>query len=517
MSDSKAVATGTTRRALSASINSSFVAAAFGIPLSLFVVPISLNVAGLGAFGTYSTLSAVLSLIGLGEAGVTAEVTRRVARAAGAGDQASVARAVREGATLLGLMGAAISSVGILLSPLLVSFAFPRLRGDARREVLLVLIGILLQLAVGLMLSGYFAVLTGLQRTDYGNYLGLAGRLLGVLLLVAFASLGWGLSAFFFSNLVITLLGWAGSYWAVLRVRPGFHIGFVRPRWASLSPYFAITFVVLSASISNVFDFQFDKIVLAHFDGAGSAGIYQIGTTLTLAGRSVALAPIGLLLAGAAELLARDKTKLCRLESLMTRGTYSLGALLMLGTAALAPAFIPLWLGPTYDQAVVATQLLSIALMFNLWSAPWYFYALGRGWLAVTGWSSLMNAVTNAISSYFLTRELGLHGALFGSMIGNMAGFLTFWLLLRRLEGRPWLTPIIRPTSVVGLSSLVFFVLVKQVPVGWAGLVTISALYLATTVSLLQLAGALPIRFDFGGRRPWLHLSVLEVASGPPF
>lgn len=463
---------------------------------------------GLENFGTWATLSTVLALVQLSEAGVTAEVTRRIAGAAGRGDDEGLRKAVREGTTLLTCLGFTVALVGTISAGPIVSLVFPDLVGHDRTQVVLVLTGVVLQLAFGLSLAGYFAVLSGLQRTDFASYFGLIARLASLPVLVLLAHLGFGLWTLFLSNLVASVVGWAGMFWAVRRIRPGLSYRLQRPRFHELAPYFGISFVVVAASISNLFDYQFDKLLLTHYRDAETAGIYQIGATLSLTARGFALAPVAVLLAGAAELYGRDPRRLERLEKLLTQVTYALGALLFLAVAAFAPNFVPLWLGPGYGEAVVATQLLSIALFGNLWSAPWYYYAIGRGWLKETAWSALANTTVNASASFVLTQAFGLRGALVGSLAGNAAGVLVFYVLLRRRERRAWLLPALRPTLVVAVTASAAWALTRHEELDWFPLLLLGAAWVVITSSLLLAIKAVPFVVTITGGR--LRLGIRE-------
>lgn len=497
-----AVATGTTRRALRSSVQASALTAVLGVPISLVVLPLVLRGVGLRDFGTWATLSTVLALAQLSEVGVGTEVTRRIAAAAGRGNEEELQKAIREGTTLLTILGVVVACVGVVAAAPIVSLVFPDLGAQERTQVVLVLIGLLLQLCVGLALAGYFAVLSALQRSDFNSYIGLAGRLASLPALVVLIHFGFGLWSLFLSNLFASVLVWVGQFWAVRHVRPDLRYQLERPRPKALMPYFGMSFVAVAANFSNLFDYQFDKLLLTHYRGSEAAGIYQIGTTLSLVARGLALAPIAVLFAATAELHETNPFRLERLERLGTQGTYALGAVLLLGAAAFAPSFIPLWLGAGYDQAVVATQLLSIALLGTLWSAPWYFYALGRGWLKEMAWSALGNALVNATTSFVLIREFGLKGALIGSIAGNAAGLGACYLLLRRRERRAWLSPAWRPTLIVAMTASLAWALTRHEQLHWLHFSLVTAAWLLVTTAFLVATKAAPVKFKIAGGRP---------------
>lgn len=513
---------GTTRRALVASIRGSFVTRVVGLPLTVLVIPVTLTSVSIQDFGTWIALSAVLGVLVLGEAGVGAEVTRRIARAHGADDAEAVRRAAAEGSTLLGMFGLVLLAVGVALTGPVFSFTFGELSHPERDLLRLVWWGVLLQTAIGLMLSGHFALLAGLQRTDFGAYLGVFTKALSLGLIFVFGREGLGVLALFLANLITTVASWVVLYLSVLRLQPGAHLRLVRPTPARLKPYFALTLVIVVANVSNIVDYQFDKIILTRLEGPSSAALYQIGTTLSLAALGLALAPIGLLLAGTAELADQDPSRLLRLQGLMTTGTYGLGAVLLLGTAVFGPPLLPYWLGNGYDGAREATSLLCLALVANLISAPWYYYAIGRNWLREVSCSAAANAIVNATASYALTVQLGLRGALLGSLIGNFAGGLTFYLVLRHRERRRWLRPVLRPFAIVVPLALMAHLALRNADLGLVSLLAAATTWGAGVSLLLLLAGALPFVLTRarGARLPRLVLprpgDQADSGQGPP-
>lgn len=486
-------------------MRSSVISTLLVVPISLLYVPFVLDRLELEVYGVWATVSALLLLSTLADGGVGTEISRRVAEASGRDDREAETRAVREGMTVLAFVGAAVACAGFVFSGPVTRVVFAELDAQRQAEVRLLLLAVVLQLSVSLVLSAYFAVLLGLQRTDFGAYGALVGQLLTVTVGGAGLVAGYGLAALYAGNLAGALFGWTILYFGVRRCRPQLRLRFSRVSPKRAASYFGLSAVVVLANLSNVVDFQLDKVLLSRYAGSAAAGSYQIGTSLAIQARSVALIPIGFLMAGTAALYATDRPKLARLEHLLGTGTPALAALLLGGVIALSPAFVPLWLGASYATVTIATQLLALALLMNAWTAPWYYYAIGRGWYADIGISAAGNALVNGTASFLLTREFGLVGALVGSLLGNGFGVLLFWFLLLRRERRPRLRQALRPALV--LAPLVAVVLALQATeLNWAQFVGAGMLWLLVGGGLLLLTRVVPVRVQRSGRRLTVEL-----------
>jgi O-antigen/teichoic acid export membrane protein len=109
------------------------------------------------------------------------------------------------------------------------------------------------------------------------------------------------------------------------------------------------------------------------------------------------------------------------------------------------------WLGPGYGDAARSIRVLALAALINAWSAPWTFYAIGRGRYHYVLIAAGVTLGVNAAATIILTAHIGLDGALIGSLAGSAAGTVTARLILLRWERRDWLTPPVRATAVVAL------------------------------------------------------------------
>lgn len=437
MTDARIV--GTSRATIRKVVSSSGIGVLIGYPLTLLVTPLVLGAVSKAQYGIWATLSSLLALGGLADVGVRTEVVRRVAAAHGRGDDPGVHRATREGLTVLLLSVGIVFVVAVLAAGTVVDFVLPAADAAAHAQAQRLLLALAALVATGMVVGGFYGVLGGLQRGDVETWSGLAGGVVAAGMTAVLAVAGHGIWALYWGAFAGGMVGLFGPALAVRRLAPGLRPLPVRMSPAAVRGYLAVSALVLIPSISNVIDFQFDKVVLARYVGPEASADYQLGTMLVTQLRGVAIVPLALLLAGVAELRQTDRERMRLLYRTASRTAFCAGAVLFGGVVVLAPAFFQLWLGPGYPEAGTAAQLLAVAMAINLVTAPWYFYAIASGWHVITAWSAAANCVVNCIASWSLTLLLGLEGALLGSILGNVAGAALFWVLLRRRERRPWL------------------------------------------------------------------------------
>ena len=177
--------------------------------------------------------------------------------------------------------------------------------------------------------------------------------------------------------------------------------------------------------------------------------MFQIGAGLVQSSRGLVLVPLAVMLAGTAELYRSDPHRLRRLETLADSSVQAIAAITAGGLVLFAVPFVETWLGPGYGDAALCVQVLALAALINAWSAPWTYYAIGRGRYSYVLISAGVTLAVNAAATIILTSRIGLNGALIGSLAGSAAGTATARLLLLRWERRNWLSPAVRATGTV--------------------------------------------------------------------
>ena len=478
--------TGTSRRNLVRAVSSSAVGAVVTYGVNLAIVPFVLHRVGSDLYGAWATMASILAVGALADAGVRTEIIRRVGSAQGDGDDDALVRTVREGVTLLVGLAGAILLVGALGAPAIRAFAFPTgVPGYSAAEVDLLIRATVAVLAGSLVANGYFGVLRGVQRGDVEA----RGMMLAVpasaVVTVVGVSAGWGLWALFLGSVAALLVTVAFNAIGTRRLVPALRLRPVALSRPAVKGYLALSGLALLSQLGDVVDSQWDKVILSRYVGSTAVTSFQIGTNLVLQGKVLALLPLAPLLVAIAELRRRDPARMEALFNLMARSGMVLGSVVLGSVFAFAPAFVRLWLGddPATTAAGSAARLFTVAVVFNLFSAPLAFRAFGEGWHGLAAAGSVANMVVNGALSLALTMAIGFNGALYGSIAGNAAGTAFFFVLMRRRMGDRWTPP---PWRALAAGILVA---VAAVQAG-AGRIESWPALLAAGVAYLAVAGA---------------------------
>lgn len=435
-------ALGTSRRNLLLTFRGSAGAAVVAFAFNLAILPFVLHRLGSTLYGVWATVATLLAVGGLADAGIRTEIVRRVAAAQGRDDEEELVAAVHQGVTLLAALAGGVFLLGMAGAPLIRAFAFPHgVPGYATSEVELLIRATLALLLLTLVGNAYFGVLRGVQRGDVETAAQMLAFPVGAVLTVVGVAVGWGLWALFVGSAAQILVTFAVEWRGARRLVPALRPRLTRLARGATKAYLALSGLALLSQVSDVVDSQWDRLVLSHFVGSGAVTSFQVGTSLVLQGKALALLPLAPLLVVIAELRHRDDDRLESLYRLLAKASFVLGAVILSGVFVFAPAFLRLWLGSQGAGAGGAARLFAVAAALNLVSAPLAFRAFGEGWHAVAAASAVFNMVLNGVMSLVLTIAIGLNGALYGSIIGTGVGVGALVVLMRRRLGPRWVGP----------------------------------------------------------------------------
>jgi O-antigen/teichoic acid export membrane protein len=494
--------TGTSRTSLGRALRGSVARGALGLPLTLLVTPLILGHLSVGQYGVWATVSSLLAVGGLADAGIRTEITRRVAEARGRDDDEALRRAVREGVTLLVATATFVLVVVAAVSGVLVHTVFPRLpAGVSYSELRWLLVAVAALLSASLVLGGYFALLPGLQRSDVEDYAQVCGLLIGTMVSVGCLVAGVGIGSLLLGTATQTVVCALWEQRWLRRVMPESRLRLARMSRPVARGFLVLSGLALLTQVCDVVDFQVDKVVLSRYVSADAVGQFQLGTSLTLQLRAAALLPLAVLLAGTAELHGARRERLERLYELASRASVSCAALVLGGIVLLGPAVVHLWLGNGYADAGTAARLMGVAMYLNVVAAPWTYYALGRGWNRLPAASATANMVVNGVASFLLTTHIGFRGAVYGSMLGSVTGVACFWVLLHRAERRPWLRPARRSWALLAVATGVLVLAFPTGPRSAAGVVGAVLAYIVVGGAVVLASGDLDVRAMRGVRR----------------
>lgn len=444
---------GTTAGTVSATIRAGGIAAATSLVGNLLVLPLVLDRLGTALYGAWIALTALVAVGALADAGISAEVARRVAAARGADDEAALRRAVHVGTTAMVLTVVPVVLLAVLVAPFLTDVVFPHgVPGHSAAQVQAVVRVMLLTLAVNLVLNAHLSALRGVQRGDIPAFAQVASLVVYILVLVVGLSAGWRLWSLVAAQVGLVAVSSALQWRGVRRVLGGLGFRVARAPWPVLASYLSLSVLALVSQVGDVLDSQWDKLVISRYVGSSAVTSFHVGTMIVLQAKVLALLPLAPLLAGISELRVSRTTEARALQRRLTKAAGVTSAVALGGVFTFTPSFLRLWLGPGYDEAGTVARIFVIAVALNVMSAPLAIQAFAEGRHRVAAWSAVVNMAVNAVASLVLTIHVGIYGAVVGSVIGNLSGAAVIVVLSRRRLAhwaRPaWAAPAIAMVAV---------------------------------------------------------------------
>ncbi|HWH28215.1 MAG TPA: hypothetical protein VNU26_04500, partial [Mycobacteriales bacterium] len=256
----------------------------------------------------------------------------------------------------------------------------------------------------------------------------------------------------------------------------------------------SLTGLALLTQVPEVVNAQWDKLVLSRYTGSGSVAQYELGSSLGLQSRTLALLPLLPLLAAMSELRVRDVVGRDELFERLSRISASIGAVVLLGVVALAPAFFRVWLGPGYEDAAAVSRVVAAGMLVGLVGAPWVAYALAERWHDAPAASAVVLMAVNAVVTVVLVPRVGLLGAATGSVAGNVVAVTLLLLVVRRRARRAWLRPALRPVALTASVCAGGLALGSADVASRPGFVAATASFLGVVLLVLHASGDLRLR-----------------------
>lgn len=391
--------------------------------VSLFIVYRMVNThAGVGSLGEWSLASALATLCGFADLGVTDAMVRQVPQR----------RRDFNGAGLAGLVLVCLCCTVVLVG--LACLIMEPLIREAVRALLGppapgMVEGAVLVAFVNVLASGALGTLEGFER--YGRRL-LAGMLASTAavlaaLLILPAHGAAGLPVVLVTRAVILVVA-AGAFVGVSVGRAGF--GRSRDMIGELRLLVSLGLPLRITGLANLAFDPLTRVFLAKFGGAQAIGIYEIAARITTQIRGVAvgavqvIVPRLVMLAGTPEVGAKLLREMVGVLSLIAATTFTLLILVL-------PIISLVLLRRIDDMFMVFGALLSLAWCANVLAAPAYFSNVADARPGRNVVSQLTIAVLNLALGHWLGSHFGATGVVLGTALSLAGGSIVTILAAR--------------------------------------------------------------------------------------
>jgi O-antigen/teichoic acid export membrane protein len=338
--------------------------------------------------------------------------------------------------------------------------------------------------------------LMGLGLEDRSEPLNVIKKVLFAVFGLYLVFTGYGIVGVLVGHIVSTLIVSILAYTALFE-HIGFRAifiqvpeGFPKIRLLSFNSL-SIILIFLTASLYHV-----DIIFLRLLTGDQATGYYKAALVIAEFLWFVPSVLQMVLLHSSSELWSDNRIdRITTLASQTTRYNLSLVLLLMIGIAALARDFIPIYYGPAFDAAVIPLLLLLPGVLGFALARPIFAIGQGKGQIYIliiaTGTAALVNLCLNAL----LIPYYGMVGAAIATSVGYGSMVILHILAARRIGFNPIHDLRLRKLAVVaiistgvifGLSSAISSPIASLIVVPLVGFIVYSILTLRFSVISLE-------------------------------
>jgi O-antigen/teichoic acid export membrane protein len=437
--------------------------------VGIVLTPVLVHGLGDRDYGLWMTVFSLTGYFGLLDQGIRPSLVRYVSRDHALGDVNGLSRTVSSAMALYAGAGALTMLLAVIVATQVPQRMALEPDQVALAPTLVLLVGG--TIALGFPLGVFGAILSGLQRYDLANWVGMVAGIVRAVAFIVVVRMGGGLVALGWTSLLVNVAGHLVTAVMARRLLPDVRIApaFVdAPHLRAIASYSGWAFI--GALASNI-AFQTDSIVITSILGAALVTPFAIASGLVEHARSLVVSAAVVLSPTASEMDTRGEHQ--KLHAMLIAGSkYSvlLSWPVLIGLALFGPELLTAWVGRAYAPAALLITILVVPTMVALpqatASSVLYGISRHRGVVIL----SIVAAVANLALSIVWARwpapmvllfgrslDPGLVGVAMGTAVPLfvVSGWASAWYACRALElplGRYLLDGMLLP----GLASLAF-------------------------------------------------------------
>lgn len=414
-------------------IMSSWVSRLAAMLASFLVTPVLIHGLGSQGYGLWAVALTLTGYLALVDVGVTGGLVRAISVANAQGNQRRIAGFVASSFAFYLVVGVVLIAIVFAIHRRIAAlFGVPHYLLASTGTLL---VGVTAVLVIGNLTATFNQVFTGLEKI---HLTGVITVLISVLNAIGFIFaldiLHAGIRGLVISNVVASAVVMVVSGVLAKRTCRAVSINPKYVSWPAFAEVATLSMAIQLSNIAGAVNLSVDKLILAGFVGLTSAGIYDVGSRLT-----VVIYTLSWLVAGAAypaiSRLSQEAPEAIvafyvRAERYLQMTSCGLAG----GLIAVAPWLIPLWLGPGYHRVILVTQVLAVSgagLGFTQ-VAKVTLWGLKRvkEMVIFEVWRLSMHIALSLI----LVWRIGFNGALIGALAGiTVPSIWLVWIAHRRL------------------------------------------------------------------------------------
>jgi len=370
--------------------------------------PLYLHFLGYEQYGVWLVLATVLTFAQLGNLGVSQAVMKLVAEEHGRGNYAGVQQYVASATVMLAISGTVVLSVIIMFRTSIVGLF--DLSEENIRTVLWLLPYVGCFSVYVLIVHALNATLSGLGRMDLANYVQLLGRVIAVMMAGWLLYRGWGIEGLLIGNTISYVIVHAISVMCVRQIAP---IRFLRLNNISAecgTRLLRFGGTLFGGSVIAMLFNPFNKLILTRYAGIASVPFYDIAFTGSMQVRGLFEAGFRALMPeisrASADVSLSGLDRVAGLRRRSVKLILSIGLLVYAILMLGAPYLLHMWLREKYSPIISAAfRIMLLGTYFHLLAVPAFHGLMGRGHVGDILIANLVQSVTNVI---LITVAIGL-------------------------------------------------------------------------------------------------------------
>jgi O-antigen/teichoic acid export membrane protein len=345
--------------------------------VAFYLSPFVIHTLGDTSYGIWILLTSLTGYFGILNLGLRPAINKYVAEFSAKGDERRLNETISAVLSLYVGLGILVVLVSFGLFWSLDSFPFPAELLQNRWVV--VIFG--LQVALSLPAVVFGGVLSGMQRYDIHNAIGVSTNLARALVTVFVLQRSPTLMTLATITFGASLVGYVLLAWAARRQCPSLQLRLGKSSSETLLMLFRYSGIAALISLGTRLFFYADSFIVGGLVSIAAVTHYAVATSLISYVKSFIGESTNVLNPAASALAAGDKEdKLRTLATYSTRLSLALTLPLALGLMFLGREFIVLWMGPNYSGSATILAILAGMLSLSIAQSGTVsiLYGLGR-------------------------------------------------------------------------------------------------------------------------------------------
>jgi O-antigen/teichoic acid export membrane protein len=408
----------------------------WGSIVGIIIIPYIIGHIGVERFGVWSIVGVVTGYFGLLDFGIGTSFMKYVAEFHARKEYSRINRLLSTGFVFYFTLAAAVISLAaFFIDPL---FSFLKIPAGLLGETKFVFFIAIIIFSAANAFSPFAAILTGLQRMDISNLIGLFSSILGIAGTVFVIENGWGLRGLIINNAVILCVSSIITVIYACKIFPELRFNPFALDKPLLGDLFNFGYKLQISRLANLVSFQTDKILVTYFLGIGSVTFYQLGSAVTQQVRQLVLLSVSAFVPAVSEMEVKDGKKGLR-EFYLIGSKYLVMISIPLTFFLMADAslIIRAWMGWGYDLAIKVILILAPGYCATTISGVASSIAVGVARTDLDMKFGVFMAVLNLILSIALVIKIGFIGIAVGSSVSMVLATVYYFKLFHRYLGSP--------------------------------------------------------------------------------